>query len=258
MTDEPPTDLPAGPITDAALDALLRARPGFLAGRPELYAVLQPPRRVHGERLADHMAAMLAAAREAVRLAEQRTEAVLAAGRAATSLAERVQGAVLALLAAADPLDCVAAELPALLGVDAASLCIEPRRRGPAGDLAGQRGTVGGLAGQRADIRTLPPGAVAALLGGRDVVLRDQPADAGLLHAEAAMLATRDALIRVPCPPGALLAGAPGALLADAPGVLLALVSRDERALAPSQGVGSLAFLGRVLALLLTRPATPT
>lgn len=235
MSDEPPAD----PISDAALESLLRARPGFLAGRPELYAVLQPPRRVHGERLADHMAAMLAVARDAARAADQRTEAVLAAGRAATSLAERVQGAVLALLSAADPLDCVAAELPSLLGVDAASLCIEPGRRGAARDLAGHRG----------DVRTLPPGAVAALLGGRDVVLRDQPADAGLLHAEAAMLATRDALIRVPCAPGTLLAGAPGALLA--------LVSRDERALAPSQGVGSLAFLGRVLALLLTRPATP-
>ncbi len=216
MTDDATDD-----VTDAALDALLRARPSFLAERPALYAVLQPPRRVHGERLADHMAAMLAAARDATRLAEQRTESVLAASRAATSLAERVQSAVLALLAATDPLDCVAAELPALLGVDAASLCLEPGRP----------------AAHRYNIRTLPPGAVAALLGGRDVVLRDRPTDAGLLHAEAAMLATRDALIRV------------------APGALLALVSRDERALAASQGVGSLAFLGRVLATLLTRPA---
>ena len=47
-----------------AVAAFLRAHPEFLAERPELYRALTPPRRVHGEALADHMAAMLIAERE--------------------------------------------------------------------------------------------------------------------------------------------------------------------------------------------------
>ena len=36
------------------VEAFLRDNPGWLADRPELYRVLAPPIRVHGERLADH------------------------------------------------------------------------------------------------------------------------------------------------------------------------------------------------------------
>ncbi|MBX9593368.1 MAG: hypothetical protein K2X46_03320, partial [Roseomonas sp.] len=43
--------------------AFLRDHPDFLAQRPDLYRNLVPPRRVHGENLADHMAAMVAAER---------------------------------------------------------------------------------------------------------------------------------------------------------------------------------------------------
>ncbi len=147
---------------------------------------------------------------------------------------------MLALIAAADPLDCVACVLPSLLAVDAASLCVETR-----GADAGPKGCVVAGLRHRADTRTLPPGAVAMLLGGRDVVLREQPADAGLLHAEAAMLATRDALVRVPL--------GQAQALRQVPGVLLALVSRNAEALQPGAGVGSLAFLGRALGLVLER-----
>ena len=44
----------------AAVAAFLRANPGWLSANPELYSTLEPPRRLHGEPLADHMAAMLA------------------------------------------------------------------------------------------------------------------------------------------------------------------------------------------------------
>src|SRR5689334_21904255 len=47
----------------AFVERFLRANPGWLAERLELYRVLTPPARVHGERLADHMAAMLRAER---------------------------------------------------------------------------------------------------------------------------------------------------------------------------------------------------
>jgi hypothetical protein len=145
---------------------------------------------------------------------------VLAAGRAAAGLAARVQSAVLAVIRAPDPPDCVSGEMPGILAVDAASLCMED----PDGLMRG--------------IRRLPPGLIGALLDGRDVVFRDAPRDAVLLHAEAAALARHDALIRVP---------------GNGPAAMLALVTRDSRTLDPAQGAGALAFLGRAVAAALGR-----
>ncbi|MBV9785957.1 MAG: hypothetical protein JO264_19315 [Acidisphaera sp.] len=190
--------------------AFLRENPTWLADNPELYRMLAPPARVHGEHLADHMAAMLRAERA-------HAAGLLAAGRASAGLAARVQEAVLALMRAGDAIECIWAELPGLLAVDAAALCVE-------GHLPGAR--------------SLPRGAVARLLDGRDVVFRDAPADAPLLHAEAAELALHDALARVP------LAGPPA---------LVALVAREKRALEPAQGAGPLAFLGRAVAVAMER-----
>ncbi|MBV9735725.1 MAG: DUF484 family protein [Acidisphaera sp.] len=194
----------------AEVTAFLRANPSWLADNPDLYRMLAPPIRLHGDRLADHMAAMLRAERAAA-------AQVVSAGRAAAGLAARVQEAVLALMRADDPEECVAAEFAGLLAVDAASLCLERHRRGA---------------------RLLPRGLVGCLLGGRDVVFRETPDDAPLLHAEAAMLARHDALVRVP------LAGEPA---------LLALVARDRRVLEPGQGTAALAFLGRAVAAALER-----
>ncbi len=129
--------MPAGaglPVRPARLEgddvaAFLRANPGWLRDNPELYRVLHPPLRLHGEALADHMAAMLERERERARAECARADSVLAAGRAAAGLAARVQDAVLALIRAADPAEFVAAELPALLAVDAARLCPEAADR---------------------------------------------------------------------------------------------------------------------------------
>jgi uncharacterized protein YigA (DUF484 family) len=215
--------VPEREAEDATADqvaAFLRARPNFLAERPELYRALLPPQRIHGEALADHMMAMLRAERRHAAAMAERADGVLAAGRAAAGLAMRVQDAVLALIEARDVADCVAHALPGLLAVDAASLCLE--------------------AEAAAGARSLPRGMVARLLGGRDVVFRDTPDDAALLHGEAARLARRDALVRVPW------SGSPA---------LLALVSRDPAALGSAQGNGALAFLGRAAAAALNRAA---
>jgi hypothetical protein len=108
--------IPAAAEDEAArVEAFLRANPGFLAARPALYALLAPPRRVHGENLADHMAAMIEAGR-----AEWRS--VLAAGRARSAFAARAADAVLALIAATDPRACVREEWPARLGVEDCAL----------------------------------------------------------------------------------------------------------------------------------------
>jgi hypothetical protein len=117
-----PAHLPEDADT-AFVEAFLRTNPGWLAARPELYRILEPPARVHGEGLADHMAAMVRAQRAHV-------DDLVAAGRATAGLAGRVQDAVLALLRAADPADCVSSEMPGILAVDAAHLCMEADQPG--------------------------------------------------------------------------------------------------------------------------------
>ena len=199
----------SGTIEGEDVAAFLRANPGWLRDNPELYRVLQPPRRLHGDELADHMAAMLARERAHAQAECARADRVLAAGRAAAGLATRVQDAVLALIRAADPAEFVRTDLPALLAVDAACLCAD----------FGHPGT-----------RALPAGTVARLLGRREVTFREHPSDAVLLHGSAAPLARVDALVKV------------------GDGSLLALASRDRSRLHPGQGVRSLAFLGRALA----------
>jgi uncharacterized protein len=200
-----------GAEADAAfVEAFLRANPAWLADHPELYRVLEPPTREHGDGVTDHMAAML-------RVQRERADGLLAAGRATAGLAGRVQDAVLALFRSTDPADCVSGEMPGILAVDAAHLCTEAEHPGA---------------------RSLPAGTVARLLNGRQVVFRDAPSDARLLHVEAAGLARHDALVRVP---------------GEGPAALLALLARDRHMLDPAQGAGPLGFLGRAVAAALGR-----
>jgi uncharacterized protein len=207
---EPRVKRPGAEADAAFVEAFLRANPAWLAEHPELYRVLEPPTRVHGDGVTDHMAAML-------RVQRERADDVLAAGRASAGLAGRVQDAVLALFRSTDPADCVSGEMPGILAIDAAYLCTEAEHPGA---------------------RSLPVGTVVRLLNGRQVVFRDAPSDARLLHAEAAGLARHDALVRVP---------------GEGPATLLALLARDRHMLDPAQGAGPLGFLGRAVAAALGR-----
>jgi hypothetical protein len=205
-------------LTPEDVVAFLRANPGFLADHPELYRLLAPPQRVHGDAMADHMAALLAAERTHAARMTERADGVLAAGRASAGLAARVHEAVLALIGADGPADCIAAAFPALLAVDAAALCIEAPVQGA---------------------RQVPHGTIATALGNRAVIFRQgTEADSALLHGEATRLALHDALVRVP---------------GEGPAALIALVARDPHALDPAQGTGALLFLGRAVAAALGR-----
>jgi len=203
-----------------AVEAFLRASPAFLADRPDLYRVLDPPLRVHGERLADHMAAMLAAERRRVRGLEAEIDAAVSAERAGHGLTIRVRLAVLALMRCGDVPEAVTQEMPALLGIETCTLLSEaPDRRG---------------------VVRLPRGAAARLLRpGLDAAVRPAPLEAELIHQEAAPLVKRDALVRVP-------------VWTDEP-TLLALGARDPNALPARQSTANLAFLGRAVAAALAR-----
>ena len=219
-TADPSTDLQAEEV-----EAFLRAHPGFLSERPDIYRVLVPPRRLHGENLTDHMAAMLAAERGRARALESEVHAALEAGRAGAGLSVRVRLAVLALMRSQDAMEAVTQEIPALLGVETCTLAAEPGL-GP--------GTL------PANVIRLPRGAVTRLVGhGRDAVVRASPTDIELLHAEAAPLVVRDALARVPLPVG--------------PPALIAVGARDPAALPMRQTVSALAFLGRAVSAALSR-----
>ena len=162
----------ADALLPAAVDAFLRANPRFLTERPDLYRRLAPPVRVHGDALADHMAAMLRAERAQARAMAERADGVLAAGRAAAGLASRVHQAVVALIGSADLQEFVVAELPTFLAVDAAALLVE---------------------------RDLPADLMARCLGSRSVAFRSNGGDGTVLHGAAVALARHDALVRVPC-----------------------------------------------------------
>lgn len=209
MTDRP------GEEEARAVRSYLAAYPAFLAENPALYRALHPPRRVHGESLADHMAAMLAAARAEV-------GDVLAAARAERDLMLRAAAAAITLIGAPDPLALAAAEWPALLGLDGVAVAAERHAPG---------------------LRALPAGAVDRLLGGRDIAFRDAApaplAEAAALHGEAYPLIRRDALIRLPGP-------APR---------LLALGARDAGRLPCRGGAAPLRLLADALARALDRPA---
>lgn len=217
---EPAPQAAAPDERPAAVEAFLRAHPAFLAERPALYALLDPPARIHGERLADHMQARIAAgqAREAA-LARQ-IEALLAAGRANMAASARIQRVVLALLAM--PARAVVPTLAELLGVEVANLCAE--RPAPPGFRTLEEGTLA---------RLLPPA--------REVVLRWAPEDAAMLYGEAGPLVESDALLR--------LAGGAGGRPA-----LLALGAREAETFQPGQATDLLQFLAAAMGAALARP----
>lgn len=198
----------------AAVEAFLRDHPDFLVSRPHLYAVLAPPRRVHGERLADHMAAMVeqARAREAVLVATRRAEA---------KLAERVRCAVLGLLAARcrrDAIETVEHDWPALFAADVVSIAVE--------------------GGSALSLRHLPRGFVRRTLGGQAAFVRETPTEIDAIYGEAAGLVATDAIARL------TIDGSPG---------LLGFGWRDRNRGGVSASVDAFAFLARAIEAALAR-----
>lgn len=210
--------------------AWLQANPAFLVDHPHLYDVLDPPCRVHGPNLADHMQAMVAQARTRAQRAEHGTTEAAAHRRAAEGFARRVQSTVLALMRAPNPAWLATHELASLLQVDAARLCAETETP-PEGLATIPRGTIAATLGQRAALvrPTLRPTFSPAL-----------PATApdAVLHGEAVALAAEEALVRVP-----LRAGP----------ALLAIACRDAAGL-EGAGTDALTFLGQAVAAALETP----
>ena len=216
---------PEAEPTAEQVEAFLRRHPDFLSLRPELLAVLEPPKRWTEEGVVDLQSYLIRQQRaEVARLQESRQE-LIDASRAYLSNQNRTQAAVLALIGAHGRealTEALTADLPMRLDIDAVALCFEKTDEAQIA-----------LAGL--PVRWLDPGEVGRVLPeGREVNLIEVRDDARVLFGEAAGLASSAGAVRL------------DALQGDPPG-LLALGSRSADDFKPGRATDHLAFLGTVL-----------
>lgn len=207
----------------------LRRHPDFLAENPALLDVLTPPARSAvaeaGRGVVDLQQAMVLRWRAEAERTRGTCDELIANARANQAIQGRIHQAVLALLAARSfehLMETIGTDLPILLDLDAVFLCVERSD--------GQSPPVRLLG-----VRSLPPGAVADLLGpGRAVALRSHQPGEAVLFGPAAGLVASDALLRLE-------------VSAATPPALLALGSRDPEHFTEGQGTELLQFLAQSL-----------
>lgn len=220
-----------GEPTAEQVESFLRRHPDFLGLRPELLAVLEPPKRWAEEGVVDLQSYLIREQRAEIERLQGSRQELIEASRAYLSNQTRTQASVLALIAASDAgtlAEALADDLPARLDIDTVSLCFEKSD-------AAQR-ALGAL-----PVRWLDAGDVARVLPeGRDVVLIEGRDDERTLFGEGAGLANSAGAVRL------------DALNGQPPG-LLALGSRSAEDFRPGRATDHLAFLGTVLDLCLRR-----
>jgi uncharacterized protein len=218
---------------EAQVVEYLRQHSDFLLRHPELLLGLSPPSRwVDADPVVDMQVYMIDRLREEVERVKGAAESLIHTSRSNMSTQNRTHQAVLTLLGAEtihDLAEAVSDDLPALLGVDVATLCFE--------DGAPELAIL-----TAAGIRRIAAGRVEALLGGLDhdcALSEEMPGDP-MLFGDGAGLVQSSALVRVvpgePYPEGAL-----------------ALGSRHGRTFHAGQGTELLTFLAHVVESCLRR-----
>jgi uncharacterized protein len=213
----------------------LRENPEFLVENPDLLEVLAPPTRWDegdGGNVVDMQTSMLDRMRDESTNLKDAANLLISTTRSNMMIQTRTHAAVIAILGA-DNLErlvhVVCFDLPLLLDIDAASLCLETGQEGypELGDT---------------DIRWFAAGTVDKVLGGADefAILIEHTKDDGAVFGEAAGIVKSAALGRLQ----------PGYGI---PNGLLALGSRNRGAFHGGQGTDLLIFITRVLELTLHR-----
>lgn len=223
-TDEPSTAIDGEPTSEQVL-AFLRRHPDFIVGHLDLIP-LPPSRWQEGDKVVDLQALMVERLREELDSLRGCTDEILTTSRTNMSAQARVHRGALAMIAAptfADLCRVVAEDLPPLLDIDVACLCLEPGAL-PADAAAGR----------------LDPGEAVARLNRRLTVLRANIDGDPRLYRDGAGLVRSEALIGID-------------LGQDRPQGLLALGVRDPHAFHPGQGTELLAFLANVAERCLKR-----
>jgi uncharacterized protein YigA (DUF484 family) len=202
----------------------LEAHPEFLGEHVELLTPFEP-QRPSGNRVVDlHRFLAERLRQRAIKLEGERDQLITLARLNVKSQA-RIHRAVLALIGAQSfehLIQSATVDLPAALGLDVASLCIEATEDHPPG-------------GETQGIRLIEPGMVERLLGPEhEMLLRAETTGERALFGPAASLVRSDALLKLSISP------------LVPPGVL-ALGSRRSRRFQPGQGTEPLSFLARAL-----------
>lgn len=239
MSVEPATEAPATDAAAAAkaLRALILAEPGLILDDREVMRALIEADGGPGRNVVDLRGALVKRLETRLERLERTHRDVIAAAYETLAGAGQVQRLTLLLLeqdSRAGFLRALLEEGPAILGLDAARLCLEPADEAappPPEDAPG--------------VVALPHGGIAAYValgaapGRAGVWLRPAPAEAELVYGEEAGAAASEALIA--------LDGA------EAPRALLAFASADPRRFSPDHGADLALFLGGVAARLLRR-----
>ncbi|MDA8232503.1 MAG: DUF484 family protein [Magnetospirillum sp.] len=211
----------------------LRHHPDFLVRHPELLMTLAPPSRwTEAGGVVDMQVFLIERLREEVEDVKGAAEHLIRTSRSNMSTQGRTHQAVMALLGA-ETIDAIAEavgdDLPNLLDVDIATLCLEESAH-PVAELAAT------------GIGRIPEGSVVKLLGGRNrecALFEEMPGDP-MLFGDSSALVLSSAVVRLTpggrCPEG-----------------LLALGSRHGRTFHPGQGTELLSFLARVIESCLRR-----
>lgn len=213
----------------------LRENPEFLIEHPDLLEILAAPSRWEdGEagNVVDMQTSMLDRMRDESSNLKDAANLLISTTRSNMMVQTRTHAAVIAILGADDLerlIHVVCFDLPLLLDIDAASLCLE----------TGQEGfpELGNT-----DIRWFSPGTVDRVLGGvgENAKLVEHTKDDGTVFGEAAGIVKSAALGRLQ----------PGHGI---PNGLLALGSRNRGAFHGGQGTELLVFITRVLELTIHR-----
>jgi uncharacterized protein YigA (DUF484 family) len=212
-------------IAPDAVAGFLRAHPEFLNEHLDLIAALVPPSYDQGEGVVDLQRFMLERLRAELAQMKARERTLLSAAESNANVQARVHQAVRKLLAARSfehLIEIVTAELPDLLDVAAAALCVETAEK-----LPGKARELG--------VKVLKPGAIDKLIpAGRDIVLRrDAPGDAAVF-GEAAEKVRSQAVMRLGFGPGS-------------PAGLFALGASARDGFDERQGTELLSFLAHVI-----------
>jgi uncharacterized protein YigA (DUF484 family) len=222
-------------IDASKVSEYLQQNPNFLIENPDLLSVLYPPSRWgngSGGNIADIQTSMLDRMRDEKTDLKDAANLLISTTRSNIMVQTRTHAAVIGILAANNLerlIHVVCFDLPLLLDIDAASLCLETGEEGlpKFGEM---------------DIRWVTPGIVNKVLGGADrfTKLIEHTKDDGGIFGEASGIVQSAALSRLQ-PGGGISNG------------LLALGSRAKGAFHGGQGTELLIFLTRVLELSLHR-----
>ncbi len=219
---------PADETTEAAIAAYLKAHPDFMQRHPAVLQSLMPPSVNRGAGVVDFQRYMVSRLQSDVGQLNLEKTALIHTARANAHGQARIHSAVLALIEArslGQMIEVLTGDLIDVLDVDVIAMAVESN-----GVELPHVASCG--------IRIVESGAVAELLGNRDVLLRGGVAGDPMIYGPGAGLIQSEALLKLN-------------ISRRTPIGLVGFGSRDPDLFQDGQGTEHIAFLGGVIERLL-------